>query len=203
MARIILVRHGQTEFNRIERFRGLLDIPLNETGLKQAEATGESLRGMNVKAVYSGPLSRARNTAGKIAEKVGLDIEVVDFLQDMDFGEWEGLTPREVAEKFPEPFKAWSYYPDRLHMPGGESLLGVRARLVAGLNELTMQHKDDTIVLVSHKVICRVLMLAVMGMDVSHFWRIEQDNCCINVFEENFSGWIVTRLNDTCHLEGL
>jgi len=100
MTRIILVRHGQTEWNRIERFRGRADVPLNGTGIAQAEATGRRLaRLAKPAAVYSSPLSRAVVTAGKIARPHGLSVQATDGLIDIDYGKWQGLTPRQVEER--------------------------------------------------------------------------------------------------------
>ena len=102
MTRIVLVRHGQTEWNRVERFRGRADVPLNETGLAQAEATGRRVASeWQPVCVYSSPLSRAVKTAEAIARHFDLPVHVHPGLADIDYGEWQGLTPDEVEEHWP------------------------------------------------------------------------------------------------------
>lgn len=217
MIRFILVRHGQTEWNRVERYRGRADIPLNEVGIAQAQAVAERLAGVPIAAVYSSPLSRAFETARAIAEKHGHDVETTDALIDIDFGDWQGLTPKEVSEKYPDLHSDWLHHPERVKMPGGESLDDVRARVLDFVKELSFpRQKEDrgkdlakrfenqTVVLVSHRVVCKVLLCAVLELDNSRFWQIEQDNVAINTFEwDQRQGFVVHSINDTCHLKGL
>ncbi len=201
MTKFFLVRHGQTEWNRIERFRGRVDIPLNETGRAQARAVAERLAPEQISAVFSSPLSRALETAKPIAEKHGLSVEIMDALTDLDFGSWQGLTPQEVSEKYPETYSDWLFHPERVKMPGGESLDEVRTRVLAAVKDLAPRFEDQTVVLVSHKAVCKVLLCAVLDLDNSHFWQIEQDNVALNVFDWNPKlGFVVQLINDTCHL---
>ncbi len=99
MTTVYLVRHGQTAWNKEEIFRGRSDIPLNETGLREAELAGEFLKSMEVEAIYSSPLARAWQTAQKIAGFHGLDVRPLEGLTDMSFGHWEGRSLEEVKER--------------------------------------------------------------------------------------------------------
>ncbi|MCL5075779.1 MAG: histidine phosphatase family protein [Chloroflexi bacterium] len=201
MTRIILVRHGQTEWNRVERFRGRADVGLNQTGLIQAQAVARRLRAEgSLVAVYSSPLSRSLETARPIAEMFGLAVQHLAGLIDIDYGEWQGLTPEEVAAKYAALYHCWQEKPHLAQIPGGENLGQVRQRVVAALNEAIARHPGQTIVLVSHKVICKVLLCAVLGLDDSHFWRIEQDNGAINIIEYQDGVFTIRLVNDTCHL---
>src|SRR4030066_2192394 len=113
MTCIILIRHGQTESNRVEPFRGRADVPLNETGLAQAEATGLRIqREWQPSAVYSSPLSRAIRTAEAIAKHFDLPVQIHPDLADIDYGEWQGLTPDEVQVRWPAALHAWHHQPD-------------------------------------------------------------------------------------------
>ena len=110
---IILVRHGQTEWNRIERFRGRADVPLNETGLAQAEATGRRVaQTWQPMAIYTSPLSRSIKTAQAIAKHFSLPVQIHPGLADIDYGAWQGLTPDEARQRWPEQIEYWYHKPE-------------------------------------------------------------------------------------------
>jgi broad specificity phosphatase PhoE len=205
MTRIVLVRHGQTEWNRVERFRGRFDVPLNETGLAQAAATGRRIAAeWHPIAVYSSPLSRAVQTAEAVAQHFGLTVQPKPGLIDIDYGEWQGLTPDEARARWPEIVEAWYHAPQRAQIPSGETLEQVRARGVATVRTLAARHHDDqTLVLVGHTVINRAILLGIMGLGVDRFWHIRQDTCAINVFETEGDDFVLVTLNDTGHLRSM
>jgi len=204
VTRIILVRHGQTEWNRIERFRGRADVPLNRTGIAQAEAAANRLsRQPKPAAVYSSPLSRAAVTAGKIARPHGLTVRPHSGLIDIDYGLWQGLTPGQVAERWPAELDAWYNAPQTARIPSGESLQGVRERGMRTVMELVREHPDSSIVLVAHTVMNRLILLGVLGLSNDRFWRLGQEPCGINRFSFQDGDFTLVSLNDTSHLEGL
>jgi broad specificity phosphatase PhoE len=204
MTRFILVRHGQTEWNRVERFRGRADVPLNETGLAQAEATGERVAAeWEPVAVYSSPLSRAVRTAEAIAKHFNLKVRARPNLADIDYGEWQGLTPDEARARWSEEVEAWYSAPLDARIPGGETLADLRARAMAEIKELGKLHEGDTIVLAGHTVINRIILLGVLGLGNERFWRLRQEPCAINVFEWDGSDFVLNSMNDTCHLRSL
>ena len=203
MTRIVLVRHGQTEWNRVERFRGRADVPLNETGLAQAEATGKRVAAeWRPAAIYSSPLSRAVKTAEAIAEHFDLPVQIHNGIADIDYGEWQGLTPDEVKKRWPEIHHAWYNVPHTARIPGGEALDDLRVRGMAAVNELAARHAGQTIVLLGHTVINRIILLGVLGLGNDRFWHLRQDTCAINVFEAGAQAgeFTLVSLNDTCHL---
>ena len=202
MTRIILVRHGQTEWNRVERFRGRADVPLNETGLAQALVTGRRIADEWLPmTVYSSPLSRAVKTAEVIARHLDLSIRVHPGLIDIDYGQWEGLTPDEVRVRWPEMIDSWYNTPASIRMPGGETLADVRARAMETVNEVVDCHGGQTVVIVGHTVINRIILLGVLGLSNDRFWRLRQDTCAINSFEAEGGDFTLVSLNDTCHLQ--
>ena len=201
MTCIILIRHGQTEWNRVERFRGRADVPLNETGLAQAESTGFRIHSeWQPSAVYSSPLSRAVRTAEAIAKHFDLSVQIHLGLADIDYGEWQGLTPDEVRDRWPAELHAWYHQPDKAMIPGGEILAQLRSRGMSAVNELSARHAEQTIVLVGHTVINRIILLGVLGLGNERFWHIKQDTCAINVFDAKMGDFVLVSLNDTCHL---
>jgi probable phosphoglycerate mutase len=204
MTRIILVRHGQTEWNRIERFRGRADVPLNQVGLTQADLTGQRLaEEWQPAAIYAGPLSRTIRTAEAIGVCCNLPVQVEPRLVDIDYGEWQGLTPDEVRGRWPEFLAAWYDTPHLAPIPGGETLENLRLRAMSAVNELAVRHHDQAVILVSHTVVNRIILLGVLGLGNDRFWRLRQDTCAINVFEVEDSTFTLVTMNDTCHLRAI
>jgi len=201
MTRIILVRHGETDWNRVERFRGRADVPLNDHGISQAEAAGERIAAeWQPKAVYASPLSRALRTAEAIAKRFDLPVQVHPGLIDIHYGRWEGLSPDEVRARWPDLLHAWYVAPHTVHIPGGETLEEVRSRGLAAVRELAARHEGHTVVVVAHTVLNRAILLGVLGLGTDRFWRLRQDTGAINVFEVDPRGFNLVSINDTCHL---
>ncbi len=204
MTTLILVRHGQTSWNRVERFRGRADVPLDETGLAQARATGKRVAAAwQPIAVYSSPLSRALSTAEAIAAHFSLPVIPHPDLADIDYGQWQGLTPDEARARWPDALTTWYEAPHQARIPGGETLDNLRARAMACVRDLSARHAGETIVLVGHTVINRIILLGVLGLGNERFWRIRQDTCAINVVEVEGDTFTLVSLNDTCHLRHL
>jgi broad specificity phosphatase PhoE len=160
MTTVLLVRHGQTAWNLEDRFRGQVDLPLDDHGLEQAEV-------------------------------VGIDI---------DFGEFSGLTPEAAASQYPDLARAWRRTPHTVHFPDGELLADVRDRAEAALREIVANHPDQTVVLVTHVVVCRLLLCSLLGVDSDHFWQFQPAIASISVFEISGERSVLLSVNDTCHL---
>ncbi len=205
MTHFILIRHGETEWNRNPRFRGQSDVPLNATGLAQAAAVGRAVAGRwQPVAVYHSPLGRARQTAEAIAGPLGLMAQPHAGLLDIHFGELQGLTVEEAQARWPAVVRSWFETPDRTLPPGGEALAIVRDRAMAAVHEIAGRHPDETVVLVGHQVLNRVVLLGVLGLGLERLWRIGQDTAAINVFDLDVERgeFTLVSLNDTCHLRG-
>jgi len=200
MLEIILARHGETDWNVAEIFRGGVDVALNETGLRQAELLGEYLSGVKIDAVYSSPLKRALKTAEAIACHQALGVNVASGLTDFNFGEWQGLSHQEVEDRYGELYEEWTSHPEKVRMPAGESLEDVTKRAMTVVRDL-VKGCDGTVVLVSHRVVNKVLICALLGLDNSHFWNIKLDTCGITGFSYEGGSFILTRHNDTSHLK--
>jgi probable phosphoglycerate mutase len=185
----------------VERFRGSADIPLNENGLRQAELLTRRIAAeWKPVAVYTSPLSRAIKTGEAIAKLCQLPVQIHPGLSDVNYGEWLGLTPEEVKKRWPELYERWRTRPETLHFPGGESL-DERQRIgVSAVKGIAERYPGETVVCVGHTVINRLIILGLLGLDKSYFWRIKQDNCALNVIEKKGDIFICSTLNETGHL---
>jgi broad specificity phosphatase PhoE len=199
---LILARHGETAWNVEEVFRGRIDVELNETGQRQAELLAEYLSEQKIEAVYSSPLKRAARTAEAVARRHKLRVEIVNGLTDCDFGQWQGLHLKEVRDKYSQLYRQWAESPQSVQIPGGESLDEVRERALAVVNGVTAKHRGR-VVLVSHRVVNKVLICALLGLDNSHFWNIRQDVCGTTFFSYENGRLVLTRHNDTSYLKPL
>jgi len=200
---IYLVRHGQTAWNKEEIFRGRTDVPLDETGLRQAELAGEYFKGMEIHAIYSSPLSRALETAQKIAQSHNIKVQPLQGILDMSFGGWEGQSHLDIQKNDREIYRQWREEPHLVRLPSGESLDDVRVRAMAALEEVIRNHPGKTLILVSHRVVNKVLICVILGLDNSHFWQITQDTTAINLIKYKEGKYILSLMNETCHLKAL
>lgn len=203
MTKVYLVRHGQTAWNLEEVFRGRADIPLDETGRKEVHLAGEALKDETLHAIYSSPLSRSMETAENIAKFQNIPVTPFDAIIDISYGEWEGKSLKEVHEKFPDLYALWLREPHKVSFPEGESLDEVRSRAMEAVENLVAKHKNENIALVAHRVPNKVICCALMGIDNSNFWRIQQDTASTNLFTYKDGQWIVSFLNDTSYLKVL
>ena len=199
---IILARHGETEWNVGEIFRGRADISLNENGRKQAALLGEYLVKTNIEAVYTSPLKRALYTAKAIARHHALEVQVSDGLNDLDFGEWEGLTVPQVKNKYEKLFSEWSEHPEMVRLPGAETLDDVRHRSMALVGDIIKKH-SATVALVTHRVVIKVMVCAMLGLDNSHFWNIMVDTCGLTTFRYEKERFVLIRHNENSFLKSL
>jgi broad specificity phosphatase PhoE len=199
MTEIILVRHGETEWNVQQVFRGRIDIELNETGLRQAKLLAEYLSGVNIDAVYSSPLRRALKTAEVIASPHKLEVKIAPGLIDCDFGKWQGLPHQEVKHRYKELYLQWRENPHLVQMPDGENLNDVRERALTVVDEVMAKY-EGTVALISHRVVNKVLICALLGLDNSHFWNIKQDTGGTTTFACINQRFILTKHNDTSFL---
>lgn len=200
MTEIILVRHGETEWNVEEIFRGRIDIELNETGMKQAELLAEYLSHLKLEAIYSSPLKRALKTAEIIAGYHKLGVEIAPGLIDFNYGEWQGLPHQEVKDRYKELYARWINSPEKIKIPAGESLNDVRERALDVVNNVVARYKG-TIALISHRVVNKVLICALLGLDNSYFWNIKQDTGAVTTFTYQNERFILTEHNNTSYLK--
>ena len=201
MTKLILIRHDHVEGISPERFRGRAELPLTETGHREADATAKRIAASwRPAAVYTSPLGRCVETGAAIGKALGLAPSVVLRLNDIDYGEWQGLTTDEARARWPGEIDTWHRHPDWAAIPGGESLQEVLARAVAALREVVRRHPDGTVVLVAHDSVNRVLLLHTLELPLSRYWHIKQNPCAINEIDFGEDGFVILSVNQTGHL---
>jgi broad specificity phosphatase PhoE len=200
--RLISIRHGETEFARDRRFTGARDVALTPRGRRQCEEVARVLAATRVDAVYASPLARARDSAVLIAAPHKLEVRVEPAFREMAFGEWEGLTRAEVAERFPAEAQAWTTTPHLVRPPGGESLEDVAGRVTPALRALVAGHGGQTVLLVGHAIVARLVVLAALGLGPERLWSVDASPAGITEIEY-LDGWTtVHRMNTLTHLAG-
>ena len=202
MAKLILARHGETVWNVEKIYRGRTDVNLDEVGIKQAELLGKNLGSWKLEAIYSSPLKRALDTANIVARYQKIGVHVAKGLIDFDYGEWQSLPEQEARRLYPTLHSEWHNNPHKVKMPGGESLEDVRSRVIEVVDDVLSKYQGS-IVLVSHRVVNKVLICFLLGLDNSHFWNIKQDVGGITIFDYVDGRFVLTRHNDTSHLKEL
>ena len=198
---VFLIRHGQTEWNREGRFLGRTDLPLDETGMTQAQKLADRLSTHSVSHVYASPLARALQTATELSRPHGLEPRAVEGIIELDQGDLEGREGRNLAVEFPDFFAAWRQDPTHARIPGGETLADCHARSVRAIHSLLADHSAaDTVVVVSHKVAISAIICDVLGLPPRYNMMVEQANTAINLLAWNAGSLSLLRLNDHEHL---
>lgn len=200
MTRVFLIRHGETEWNKLMKYQGQTDIPLSDKGREQAVNLAERLQSENFKAVYSSDLARAYETATLLAEPHGIEVRVCPGLKEISFGEWEGMTYDNINGKWSKEIDLFFSRPAEVEIPEGESFQILQQRVVASLHDLVAAHPDETILVVSHGAAIRTAICAALEIPLNQVWNIRQDNTALNIFEYYADRTVVARLNDTNHL---
>jgi broad specificity phosphatase PhoE len=201
MAKIILIRHGQTAGNAAERFRGRLELALSAEGRHQAELTAKRIKAMwRPAAIYTSPMSRCISTGSAIAVLCGLEVQPEAGLLDIDYGNWQGLTHEEARARWAKEIDIWFRAPHLAAIPGGENLQRVLARVVGALHGILLRHADDIVVLVGHDSVNRVVLMHALDLPMSRYWRFKQDHCAVNELDFENDLFTVRTINETWHL---
>jgi len=202
MTRIYLVRHGETEFNRMGIFRGRFEVDLNDRGRKQAAEIGAALKNQGIEALYSGPLRRARETAEIVGREIGVRPRTDPAFDNICLGEWQGMAKDKVKRDYPKLWHCWQTAPEDLLLPGGETVEEVKRRAYARVLEIVEggRDKDRVICIVTHRSVVKGLAAAFLGVPRPYFWKFYIDNAAYSVFEHDSSGFSLVSWNANSHL---
>lgn len=194
--RFLLVRHGETVWNAEKRFGGHADVPLNETGLEQAEKTAGRLQNENISKAFCSDLMRARITAQEIMKFHDIPLVERTDLREMNFGSWEGLTYKDIVEQYPEQSKAWIEDGINTSGPGGESLKNFYDRIgqvFQGLKGIASE--EDTILIVAHSGVVQSILSRELLGSVDGFWKFKVDNGGVVILEYSHGFPVLSALN--------
>lgn len=195
------MRHGETEFSRDLRFAGARDVPLSARGRLQAEAVAAALADTPFAAVYTSPLERARDCASAIAKSQGLEVRPEPAFGEMAFGAWEGLSRDELTMRFPAEATVWRERPHEAVPPGGERLTDVAARVAGALARLREAHAGETVALVTHAIVMRLLVLDALGLGPERLWSVDASPAGITEIEYQGAWVTIHRMNTLAHLD--
>jgi broad specificity phosphatase PhoE len=198
---MILVRHGQSTWNREHRIQGQLDPPLSVEGRRQAELLARRLAGRPLAGFYASDLKRAFETAEAIGALVDLIPEPMPGLREIYLGDWEGLRTDEIAERFPDAWARWGEEPDWDLVPGGEGAARFEARVVATLDEILERHSHGDVVVVTHGGVIQVALHRVIGRPSRGLFPFKIQNASISLIEVRGGRMVIGGSNDVGHLE--
>jgi len=189
-----LVRHG-VPADVAGRCHGRLDVPLSAVGIAQARDAASRLAQENISAVYSSGLRRAIETAQVLAEALRLDMTTISALAEIDFGDFEGMTYEEIQLRYPEAFEHWMQYPTDAQFPNGEKFSDMRTRVNGALDWLLRHHRNESIAIVAHSGVIRLLLGQALSMPADQIFRLSQSYGAINRIRYSENGPIVELVN--------
>lgn len=207
--RLLLVRHGETDWNRQTRFQGQIDVPLNNNGRQQSQKAGEFLQEVAIDFAVSSTMLRPKETAEIILKQhpnVKLDLQ--DGLREISHGLWEGKLETEIEQEFPGELQRWRLVPAQVQMPEGENLQEVWERSVAAwqsIVEAALTNQFKTVLVVAHDATNKTLLCHILGLSLENFWNFRQGNGAVSVIDylSGIDGLpVLQAMNITAHFGG-
>jgi alpha-ribazole phosphatase len=202
MPRLLLVRHGLTEFNSARRFMGFSDIQLSAEGRRQAERLRDHLAAERIDAVYSSDLKRCLETAAIICSGRQVEVVACPELRELHYGACEGLTFGEIGARYPQVAERCMNFTPELAFPGGEDFMGFQERACQFLERLDGHGQSEAVLVVSHSGPLKVILCHLLGIDACHWLKLGIDVASLSVVQTSPRRTVLARLNDTSHLRG-
>ena len=201
MTEIIIIRHGETEWNKTGCFQGHSDVPLSAEGRAQAAMLGKNLSVDHVDMIYASDLTRAMETAAPLAQRFGLEVISDPQLRELNFGAWEGRNFNDVNAENPNAMKNFYTDPEQADIPESEPFPEFQRRIAGRVREIVAQKRGKRIVIVSHGASIRILLADLLSMPIRSIWHLSQLNTAVNKIRFEDDGFaVVTLMNDTSHL---
>ena len=182
MAKLYLIRHGETDYNSELRFQGQIDIPLNWKGIEQAEKVADFLKDIPLQVIYTSTLQRARTTAEIIGKAKGIKPQETDALREMSFGIWENMNSKDIQKNYAKEWKDFFASPASTTIPQGESMSEVQKRAYPVVQQILDEHPEGDVAFVAHGGIIRVLICTMLGLDLNRAWHLHVGNASITCF---------------------
>lgn len=202
MAKLLLVRHGDTALNSRERFWGHTDVKLSEAGMCQAHRLRDRLTSEKINAIYASDLQRSLVTAQIIASEHHLEVCACPEIQETNFGQIEGMTFEEMKMRFPDLTNQWLNWSLQIQFPGGENVAQVDKRVGQFMERIKRHTEDETILVVAHAGVLRMLICRLLEIDLQHWRQLRLSLASLSIVETHPGGSLLMLLNDVCHLEG-
>ena len=198
--RLILVRHGETAWNKEGRFQGQSLVGLNRRGIAQARQVAKALVAMKPAALYSSPLPRSLVTAQEISKELSMPVVPLDGIKEVNLGELEGITGPKMRAQYANVYAAWRKDPSEVVFPGGESVRQLQERAWRAIQDIESAHPKDLVVAVSHNFAIRAILCHFLGLPLARFHRLRIDLASISILQTNFRSRQVLAVNSRCHL---
>ena len=196
-----IVRHGQTNWNILGKTQGHGNSDLTQKGENQALELAKSIKEYPIDYIYSSDLGRAVQTSQIISNEIGIKVNKTQALREMGFGDWEGLLIDEIKKNHAKTYEIWRNQPHLVNIPNGENLHIIKDRVDNFIKELNEKYDNKHILLVSHSVTVRVMLLSFLNSEMENIYRIKQDNTALNIVEYRDYGPVVIKMNDTSHIK--
>ncbi|WP_270940780.1 histidine phosphatase family protein [Romboutsia lituseburensis] len=196
-----IVRHGQTNWNILGKTQGHGNSDLTKKGEEQALELAEAMLNYPIDLIYSSDLGRAIQTAEIVGQKIGVEVKQTPALREMGFGAWEGLLIEEIKKDHLDTYTTWRNEPHLVNIEGGETLHIIKERVDNFIKEINEKYDNKHILLVSHSVTVRVMLLSFLNSGMENIYRIKQDNTALNMVEFRDYGPVVLKMNDTSHIK--
>ena len=203
MTKLYLIRHGQSEWNELKKIQGQTNTNLTKHGKDQAKMLANMLIDENIDVIYTSDLNRAKDTAKTISEKINKPLIYSEFLREIKFGIWEGLTISEVEDRYKDQYLIWNKSPDELILDNAETLQILKDRVMNWINLILLENKEKNIAIVSHGTTLKVLMLSLLGIPLCHYKNFSISNVGLSVIECRDFNNVLIKLNDLSHLKEL
>lgn len=197
-----IVRHGQTNWNILGKTQGHGNSDLTKKGIEQATELADSLaKNHKIDYIFSSDLGRAVQTANILGDGLGISVCETPALREMGFGKWEGLLIDEIKMNYADIYNTWRNEPHLVEIPEGETLHIIKDRVDNFINELNKKYDNKHILLVTHSVTVRVMLLSFLNSGMENIYRIKQDNTALNIVEYRNYGPVIIKMNDTTHIK--
>lgn len=201
MKKIYLIRHGESQWNVIRKIQGQKDISLTDKGVEQAKLIGDRLTKEKIDKIYSSDLERAYNTAKIIGNKIGINPIPKEDFREINFGVWEGLSNDKMMAEYYDEVYLWRKEPEKLKIEGGETLQEVQIRAMKCLEKIVDTSNDESILIVSHGVTLKTIILGLLDMDLMYFKNLTINNVGLTIVEFREYNKVLRVLNDTSHVK--
>lgn len=200
MLRVVLIRHGETEWNKEKKLQGYSNVLLSPKGIHQAQLLAQHLPFQSVDAIYSSDLSRAVKTAEILAERFDLSVKQDRNFRETNFGDWEGKSISELTANFPHEFGKFFTEPEKCHPPQGETFLQCQARVINALDRIVADNDNQNIIIVTHGAVIRLILCAALDISIHKMWAIGQFNTAVNVLRFDEGNITVELVNGAFHI---